>query len=191
MSDRRPLHLFEGFGIELEYMIVDRDTLDVAPIADRLLEAAAGNLSGDHEDGPIAWSNELVLHVIELKTNGPAPSLLPLPGAFNTSLAKMQRLLDAQLAAGTQALVVAGSTGEAAALDDGEFEQLLSVAVTHVGGRVPRAGRLRDRDRPRADLRTGRGTLPVRGGGRWPDRIRIAPPSGDGSAPEDDQGQRR
>ncbi|MBL8769108.1 MAG: glutamate--cysteine ligase [Planctomycetes bacterium] len=94
MSDRRPLHLFEGYGIELEYMIVDRDTLDVAPIADRLLEAASGDLSGDFDDGPIAWSNELVLHVIELKTNGPAPDLLPLPGRFNTSLANAQRRLD-------------------------------------------------------------------------------------------------
>lgn len=30
------LHLFEAFGIELEYMIVDQDTLDVKPIADQL-----------------------------------------------------------------------------------------------------------------------------------------------------------
>lgn len=48
-----------------------------------------------------------------------------------------KRLLDQQLAAGTQALVVAGSTGEAAALDDAEFETLLRQTVEHVAGRVP------------------------------------------------------
>ena len=38
-EERRVLSLFEGFGIELEYMIVDAETLDVKPIADRLIEA--------------------------------------------------------------------------------------------------------------------------------------------------------
>jgi 4-hydroxy-tetrahydrodipicolinate synthase len=47
------------------------------------------------------------------------------------------RLIDQQLAAGTQGLVVAGSTGEAHALDDHEFERLLRCAVEHVRGRVP------------------------------------------------------
>lgn len=47
------------------------------------------------------------------------------------------RLIDAQLAAGTQALVVAGSTGEAAALTDDEFDALLVQAVEQVAGRVP------------------------------------------------------
>src|SRR5690606_38867820 len=48
-----------------------------------------------------------------------------------------RRLLQAQLAGGTQALVVAGSTGEAAALDDAEYDLLLRSAVELVGGRVP------------------------------------------------------
>ncbi len=47
------------------------------------------------------------------------------------------RLVDAQLAGGTQALVVAGSTGEAAALTAGEYEALLRAAVERVAGRVP------------------------------------------------------
>lgn len=46
-------------------------------------------------------------------------------------------LLDYQLSGGTQALVVAGSTGEAHALDNAEFERLLRLAVEHVNGRVP------------------------------------------------------
>jgi len=47
------------------------------------------------------------------------------------------RLIDYQLAGGTQALVVAGSTGEAHALEQSEFEHLLAFAVEHVSGRVP------------------------------------------------------
>ena len=47
------------------------------------------------------------------------------------------RLIDAQLEDGTQALVVAGSTGEAAALTDAEYDDLLRRAVQQVAGRVP------------------------------------------------------
>ncbi len=77
---KTPLHLFEGFGVELEYMIVDQGSLAVQAIADRLLEDAAGEIVSDVEFDRIAWSNELALHVIELKTNGPAPSLAGLGG---------------------------------------------------------------------------------------------------------------
>lgn len=47
------------------------------------------------------------------------------------------RLVDAQVDAGTRALVVAGSTGEAAALDDAEFERLVAFAVERAARRVP------------------------------------------------------
>ena len=52
------------------------------------------------------------------------------PGAWD-------RLLDAQLEAGTSALVVAGSTGEAATLSDSEYAGLIGHAVRRVSGRVP------------------------------------------------------
>jgi len=89
-----PLHLFEGFGIELEYMIVHADGLDIAPLAPALLDAAAG-VPGteDVERGAIAWSNELVAHVVELKTNGPAPRLAGLDAAFQRNVDEIQRLL--------------------------------------------------------------------------------------------------
>ncbi|WP_133479072.1 4-hydroxy-tetrahydrodipicolinate synthase [Cognatilysobacter segetis] len=48
-----------------------------------------------------------------------------------------QRLLRQQLDAGTQGVVVAGSTGEAAALLDPEYDLLLRMAVETVGGRIP------------------------------------------------------
>ncbi|MGN6512239.1 MAG: 4-hydroxy-tetrahydrodipicolinate synthase [Lysobacteraceae bacterium] len=48
-----------------------------------------------------------------------------------------RRLLRMQLDGGTQALVVAGSTGEAAALADDEYDTLLRIAVEAAGGQVP------------------------------------------------------
>jgi 4-hydroxy-tetrahydrodipicolinate synthase len=47
------------------------------------------------------------------------------------------RLLDYQIAGGTQALVVAGSTGEAHFLEHDEYDRLLAFAVGRVAGRVP------------------------------------------------------
>jgi 4-hydroxy-tetrahydrodipicolinate synthase len=47
------------------------------------------------------------------------------------------RLLDHQLEGGTQGLVVAGSTGEAHALEQAEHDRLLAFAVQRVAGRVP------------------------------------------------------
>jgi len=52
------------------------------------------------------------------------------PGAWD-------RLLDAQLEAGTSAVVVAGSTGEAATLSDGEYASLVGHAARRIAGRVP------------------------------------------------------
>ncbi|HUQ52839.1 MAG TPA: glutamate-cysteine ligase family protein [Gammaproteobacteria bacterium] len=78
----RPLRLFEAYGLELEYMLVDGESLDIAPAADQLLEAAAGELTDEFFNGEIAWNNELALHVIEFKCNGPRPSLAGLGAAF-------------------------------------------------------------------------------------------------------------
>ena len=89
---RPPLHLFEGFGIELEYMIVDA-SLCVLPVCDRVLAAAAGETVNEVEDGALCWSNELVMHVIELKTNGPAPMLLDLDGLFLEGVARVNERL--------------------------------------------------------------------------------------------------
>lgn len=94
------LHAFTGYGIELEYMIVERDSLLASPVADRLLAQQAGEIVNEIDKGVLAWSNELVLHVIELKTNGPADSIDTLAGAFsdavceiNAELSPMQGML--------------------------------------------------------------------------------------------------
>lgn len=77
------LRLFEAIGVEIEYMIVDAESLDVSPVCDRLIEKMTGEPVSEFERGPIAWSNELVLHVLELKTNGPAPTLEGLGALFH------------------------------------------------------------------------------------------------------------
>ena len=67
--------LFTKFGIELEYMLVREDTLDVAPIADSILAQVAGGIINEVERGIMAWSNELALHVIEIKNSEPVADL--------------------------------------------------------------------------------------------------------------------
>lgn len=93
MGETSPLGLFDGFGVELEYMIVDRESLAVRPIADRLLSDAAGAPVSDYVNGPVTWSNEIVNHVIELKTTGPAPSLANLHAAFHADVREINERL--------------------------------------------------------------------------------------------------
>ncbi len=98
MSDR-PLGLFDAYGIELEYMLVDRDTLTVRPAVDHVLAALAGKdtLEGesvcDVTQGPTTWSNELALHVVELKSTEPCPDLRRLPAVFETAIRDLGRTL--------------------------------------------------------------------------------------------------
>jgi gamma-glutamyl:cysteine ligase YbdK (ATP-grasp superfamily) len=89
------LHLFEGFGIEIEYMIVDRETLAIRPMCDVLLREIAGAQVNEVEAGALRYSNELALHVVELKTNGPAPDLAALPAAFATGVGEIDERLAA------------------------------------------------------------------------------------------------
>ncbi len=121
MSER--LGLWEGYGVEVEMMIVDAGRLDVRPVADRLFEAMgwapeAGEPEAERGDdaspaeGPLAvpgdgrrdgeeasvaaasdlevegigWSNEVALHVLELKTPGPAEALEGLAARFQESV---------------------------------------------------------------------------------------------------------
>src|SRR3954464_3877771 len=98
-------HLFQAYGVELEYMVVDRATLAVRPIVDRLLERAAGlpgasiEEGGDEHPGEVAvgdlsWSNELALHVVELKGAQPAPRLEGLASRFALHVKAINELLE-------------------------------------------------------------------------------------------------
>jgi len=88
-----PLHAFGGVGIELEYMIVERETLDVLPVADRLLAAAPGSEDYEVTHGEMGWSNELVMHLVEVKNLAPAASLDGLPLAFRREVDQINGLL--------------------------------------------------------------------------------------------------
>ncbi|MEO5565564.1 MAG: 4-hydroxy-tetrahydrodipicolinate synthase [Luteimonas sp.] len=61
----------------------------------------------------------------------------PFTASGEIDLDAWRRLLLMQLDGGTQGIVVAGSTGEAAALQDDEYEALLRAAVETVAGRIP------------------------------------------------------
>ncbi len=95
LSSSTALHLFSCYGVELEYMIVDADRLSVRPIADELLENLAGPGATDFDDGDITLSNELVAHVIELKTTEPARSLDKLEQAFQAEVGRLNERLAA------------------------------------------------------------------------------------------------
>lgn len=94
-----PLSIFEGYGLEIEYMIVDQATLDVRPVADELFKRAAGgqavsSFSPPDADGLMGWSNELALHVVEFKTNRPTPTLEGMAERFQQQVQAAERLLE-------------------------------------------------------------------------------------------------
>lgn len=93
MTGGATLRLFEAHGIEIEYMIVDAETLSVRPIADALLAAVGGAGAMEVEQGEISWSNELALHVIELKTSAPRSRLGGLGAAFQAQIARIEDIL--------------------------------------------------------------------------------------------------
>ncbi|MCG9972425.1 glutamate-cysteine ligase family protein [Christiangramia crocea] len=87
-------HLFEVYGIELEYMLVRRADFKVNPIVDKLLTKKNGSLTSDVENGRIEWSNELVGHVVEIKTNGPTKDLENLDLLFAENVKEINDLLE-------------------------------------------------------------------------------------------------
>ena len=93
MTELAGLHLFEGYGIEIEYMIVSIDNLEVVAACDWLMEQVAGEITGEFDNGALAWNNELAMHVIEFKTNGPAKTLVGLGEKFQADVSQANALL--------------------------------------------------------------------------------------------------
>ncbi|CAH11593.1 glutamate--cysteine ligase [Legionella pneumophila str. 121004] len=85
--------IFSVLGIEIEYMLVDKESLNVQPKSDLILRALAGHQVNEIELGDIAISNELVLHVLELKNNGPKPLHVPVAEHFQKTIRELQPLL--------------------------------------------------------------------------------------------------
>jgi hypothetical protein len=88
------LHLFEGYGIELEYMLVSSSSLDVLPVSDSVLRSRAGRYVNEIESGAAGWSNEFVLHVMEIKNNRPSPSLSGLNRILQEQVVQINHLLE-------------------------------------------------------------------------------------------------
>jgi carboxylate-amine ligase len=93
MTQPPRIHLFQGYGVELEYMLVDRDSLMVRPITDELLKHELGEYGGDFENGIVTWSNELVLHVVELKSTKPESDFATLEVQFSNNITRINTIL--------------------------------------------------------------------------------------------------
>jgi len=91
MKDK--LSLFHAFGIEAEYMIVRRDSLDVDPSASFLLTDENKIIQNELTFEKTAWSNELASHLIEMKTNGPVNQLDEVESIFHKDVLRMNSLL--------------------------------------------------------------------------------------------------
>jgi gamma-glutamyl:cysteine ligase YbdK (ATP-grasp superfamily) len=96
------LHGFEACGLEIEYMLVNRASLDVVPIGDAVLQklSRASTPVNDYLHDGLGWSNELVMHVLELKDVQPAADLTKVAlslqaevGAMNDALAAFEARL--------------------------------------------------------------------------------------------------
>ena len=85
--------IFSVLGIEIEYMLVDKDHFNVQPKSDLILKALAGHQVNEVALGDIAISNELVMHVLELKNNGPKPPQAPVVEQFQQTIRELQPLL--------------------------------------------------------------------------------------------------
>lgn len=85
--------IFSVLGIEIEYMLVDKDSFDIQPKSDLILKALAGHQVNEVDLGDIAISNELVMHVLELKNNGPKASSEPITEHFQKAILDLQSTL--------------------------------------------------------------------------------------------------
>jgi gamma-glutamyl:cysteine ligase YbdK (ATP-grasp superfamily) len=94
MNQPSRIHLFQAYGIELEYMLVDKETLMVKPLVDEVLKHELGTYGSDFENGIVTWSNELVLHVIELKSTKPELNFNALENGFADDIKRINTILE-------------------------------------------------------------------------------------------------
>src|SRR5690606_14268695 len=84
-------HLFEGFGVEIEWTIVDAATSLPTPLAHVLLGDRRADRSFERPRGQARWSGELARHVVEVAAN--APKLEGLGAFFEAEAAAMNDAL--------------------------------------------------------------------------------------------------
>lgn len=96
MSAPQRLGAFSALGIELEYMIVDAGDLSVRPLAGDVLRRASGGEADDVDDvarGAMGWSNELAMHVIEIKNRDPEADAGRLAPVFQAEVQSLNGVL--------------------------------------------------------------------------------------------------
>lgn len=89
-------HLFDGVGLELEYMIVTKDTCKVSSIADYVLNELSPDgkpVENEVVLGDVGVSNELAMHVIEIKSMLPVKDFESILNSFNDVLKKINLIL--------------------------------------------------------------------------------------------------
>lgn len=114
MPNRYLHRLFEVFGLEIEYMIVDRDTFMPVSLAPVLLTSGDGVVRNSLQKADIAISNELASHIIELKSNPPTADLDTLARSFQRVVTELNATLaphNAILAPGGMHPLMDPSTG--------------------------------------------------------------------------------
>ncbi|MEZ5277271.1 MAG: glutamate-cysteine ligase family protein [Opitutaceae bacterium] len=90
---RSTLRLFQKYGLELEYMVVNRSDLAVAPVVDRIMIHQTGEPVGTCVVGQCEVSNELAAHVFELKVPAPIDSITRAESSFVDAIRETNRIL--------------------------------------------------------------------------------------------------
>ncbi len=87
--------LFSKYGVEIEYMIVDKETLQVLPISDQVLRTTDGTVTDEvNRPSGLNWSNELVAHVVEVRPALPVNGLDDLANQFASEVQALNALLE-------------------------------------------------------------------------------------------------
>ena len=90
--------MFQGYGVEIEYMVVDAESREIRSIVDTLLDDLerspdASTRTEGNPSGRVEWSNELAAHVAEAKCAEPEPSLEGWLAPLNASVDHVNTLL--------------------------------------------------------------------------------------------------
>ncbi len=94
MTLKKKYRLSEVTGIELQYMVVDKSTLQVRPIVGLLFVELAGRPVSDVQRGDVDLSNVIVSHVVELKTAKPTRNIARFRKKFHAEVKAINVLLD-------------------------------------------------------------------------------------------------
>lgn len=86
--------IFSMIGVEIEYMLVDKNSLQIRPLSDLIFKELSREFQNEvNLDNNISISNELVAHVIELKNTTPVPPDTPLATKFYETILILQPVL--------------------------------------------------------------------------------------------------